>query len=142
MVGKNSETQNEQENIQPEGELSVRTLTMPCDTNHNGDIFGGWVLSQMDIAGAIYSGKRCNGRTATIAIEAMKFIQPVGVGDILCCYCSTVKEGNTSLSVKVEAWVVRKFETERVKVTSGVFTYVAIDEDKRPRSINSKTVLK
>lgn len=133
-MGKNSD-------LGPVGELCVRTLTMPCDTNHNGDIFGGWVLSQMDIAGAIYSGKRCGGRTVTIAVESMKFIQPVGVGDILCCYCSTVKEGKTSLTVQVDAWVVRKFDTERIKVTGGVFTYVAIDENKKPRSINSKSIV-
>lgn len=122
---------------QPEGELSVRTLAMPGDTNPNGDIFGGWVLSQMDIAGGIYSGKRCQGRTVTVAVDSMTFHLPVLVGDVVCCYCSTVREGNTSLAVKIEAWVIRRNDTERTIVTEGVFTYVAVDENRVPRSINS-----
>ncbi len=116
----------------PQGTLVARTLAMPGDTNPNGDIFGGWVLSQMDIAGAIYCGERVQGRTVTIAMESMKFLKPVSVGDVLCCYCDTVKEGNTSITIKIQAWVVRRFETVRVKVTEGIFTYVAVDENKRP----------
>ncbi len=119
------------------GELCVRTLAMPGDTNPNGDIFGGWVLSQMDIAGGIFSGKHCHGRTVTVAIESMTFLKPVLVGDVLCCYCDLIKEGNTSITLKIEAWTIRRFETQRVLVTEGVFTYVAVDEERRPRSINS-----
>ncbi|MDD0853440.1 acyl-CoA thioesterase [Halobacteriovorax sp. GB3] len=122
---------------QPKGELCVRTLAMPGDTNPNGDIFGGWVLSQMDIAGGIYSGKRCQGRTVTVAVDSMTFHRPVLVGDVVCGYCETVKEGNTSLAVKIEAWVIRRNETERTIVTEGVFTYVAVDENRKPRSIDS-----
>lgn len=118
-------------------ELCVRTLAMPADTNPNGDIFGGWVLSQMDIAGGIYSGKRCRGRTVTVAVESMTFHLPVMVGDVLCCYCETIKEGNTSLTIKIEAWTIRRFDTKRILVTEGVFTYVAVDEERRPRSIDS-----
>lgn len=118
-------------------ELCVRTLAMPGDTNPNGDIFGGWVLSQMDIAGGIYSGKRCHGRTVTVAVESMTFHKPVLVGDVLCCYCEPIKEGNTSLTLKIEAWTIRRFSTERILVTEGLFTYVAVDEERRPRSINS-----
>mgnify|MGYP000335693091 CR=1 FL=1 len=132
-MGKNKD----QEEVEILGELCVRTLAMPGDTNPNGDIFGGWVLSQMDIAGGIYSGKRCHGRTVTVSVETMTFHKPVMVGDVLCCYCSTIKEGNSSLKMKIEAWVIRRFDTRRVKVTEGTFTYVAVDEDRRPRSINS-----
>lgn len=118
-------------------ELCVRTLAMPGDTNPNGDIFGGWVLSQMDIAGGIFSGKRCHGRTVTVAVESMTFHRPVLVGDVLCCYCEVIKEGRTSLTLKIEAWTIRRFETKRVLVTEGIFTYVAVDEERRPRSIDS-----
>lgn len=123
--------------LSEKSELCVRTLAMPGDTNPNGDIFGGWVLSQMDIAGGIYSGKRCHGRTVTVAVESMTFHKPVLVGDVLCCYCETIKEGKTSLTLKIEAWTIRRFATERVLVTEGVFTYVAVDEERRPRSIDS-----
>ena len=134
-MGKN----NEANEVVPQGELIVRTLTMPGDTNPNGDIFGGWVLSQMDIAGAIYSGKRVRGRTVTVAMESMKFHKPVNVGDVLCCYCDTIKEGRTSMTIKIEVWVVRMFERQRMKVTEGLFTYVAVDENKRPIPIDTHT---
>lgn len=119
----------------PQGRLAVRALAMPADTNPNGDIFGGYVLSQMDIAGAIYSQEVASGRTVTIAIDSMSFYRPLNVGDTLCCYCDTIKVGNTSIKVKVEAWAVRQFASERIKITEGTFTYVAIDENRRPRPI-------
>jgi acyl-CoA thioesterase YciA len=122
----------------PTGSLAVRSLAMPADTNPNGDIFGGYLLSQMDIAGAIYSQEQAGGRTVTIAIDSMSFYKPLNVGDTLCCYCDTLKIGNTSIKVKVEAWAVRRFNTERVKITEGVFTYVAIDDDRKPRPIIMK----
>ena len=118
---------------EPKGELSIRTQAMPADTNPNGDIFGGWVLSQMDIAGGVFSSSLARGRTVTVAVDGMTFHRPVLVGDILCCYVQNIKTGNTSLSVKVEAWVSRNFR--RFKVTEGIFTYVAIDEDRKPRPI-------
>ena len=118
---------------EPKGELSIRTQAMPADTNPSGDIFGGWVLSQMDIAGGVFSSSLARGRTVTVAVDAMTFHRPVLVGDILCCYVQNMKTGNTSLSVKVEAWVSRNFR--RFKVTEGIFTYVAIDEDRKPRPI-------
>ena len=120
-------------NEEPKGELSIRTQAMPADTNPSGDIFGGWVLSQMDIAGGVFSSSLARGRTVTVAVDAMTFHRPVLVGDILCCYVQNMKTGNTSLSVKVEAWVSRNFR--RFKVTEGIFTYVAIDEDRKPRPI-------
>ena len=120
---------------QPNGELTIRTLAMPKDTNPHGDIFGGWVLSQMDIAGGIYTRKESGQKTVTVAVDAMEFLLPVLVGDVLCCYCSTVNVGNTSMTVDVEVWVSRQFEHDRIKVTEGTFTYVAIDATRRPVKI-------
>lgn len=119
----------------PQGELTVRTMAMPKDTNPIGDIFGGYLLSQMDIAGGIYTQKIAKGRTVTIAVDSMTFHKPLNVGDILCCYCDTIKIGKTSIAVKVEAWTIRKFESDREKITEGVFTYVAIDDDRKPRPV-------
>jgi acyl-CoA thioesterase YciA len=121
---------------EPQGELTVRTMAMPKDTNPIGDIFGGYLLSQMDIAGGIYTQKIAQGRTVTIAVDSMTFHKPLNVGDILCCYCDTIKIGRTSIAVKVEAWTIRKFQSDREKITEGVFTYVAIDDDRKPRPIN------
>ena len=121
----------------PRGELTTRTLAMPADANPAGDIFGGWVLSQMDIAGGICAGQRARGRVATVAIEAMSFLRPVHVGDILCVYASVEREGRTSLAVHVEAWALRDRLGERVKVTDGVFTFVALDASARPRPIDA-----
>ena len=119
----------------PSGELTTRTLAMPGDANPSGDIFGGWVLSQMDIAGGIAAGQRARGRVATVAIDAMTFIRPVYVGDVLCVYAQVVREGRTSLAFELEAWALRGRIGERVKVTEGVFTFVAIDEDGKPRPL-------
>lgn len=125
---------------EPRGTLAIRTLAMPADTNPSGDIFGGWLMSQMDIAGGVTAEWRAQGRVATVAVEGMEFHQPVWVGDVVCCYAEVVREGTTSLAVRVEAWVLRRHEhmvggdRVRTKVTEGVFTFVAIDENgaKRP----------
>jgi len=122
----------------PKGELSIRTLAMPADTNPNGDIFGGWVLSQMDIAGGIVSKRIAGTKTVTVSVEAMQFYLPVLVGDVLCCYVDLVKIGRTSITVGIEAWVNREYNTQRVKVTEGTFTYVAIDATRRPTPIVNK----
>jgi acyl-CoA thioesterase YciA len=108
---------------------------MPADTNPSGDIFGGWVLSQMDIAGGIFAGQLANGRVATIAVHAMKFIRPVYVGDVMCVYCELAREGRTSVAVNVEAWALRNRLGQRVKVTEGHFTFVAIDPEGKPRPL-------
>ena len=92
---------------------------MPADANPSGDIFGGWVLSQMDIAGGVHAGQRAQGRVATVAIEAMHFIKPVHVGDVLCVYASPERVGRTSLAIRLEAWALRRRLGERVKVTEG-----------------------
>ncbi len=120
---------------QPHGELTTRTLAMPADANPSGDIFGGWVVSQMDIAGGICAGQRANGRVATVAIDAMTFIRPVYVGDVLCVYAHIAREGRTSMSLQLEAWALRGRIGERGKVTEGLFTFVAIDDQGRPRPL-------
>ena len=105
---------------------------MPGDANPSGDIFGGWVLSQMDIAAGIAAGARANGRVATVAIDAMTFLRPVRVGDVLCVYTTLERVGRTSLAIRLEAWALRDRVGAREKVTEGLFTFVAIDADGRP----------
>lgn len=119
----------------PKGELSIRTLAMPSDTNQNGDIFGGWLLGQMDIAGNILAYKIAKGRSVTIAVDGMVFHRPVYVGDVVSVYSELIKIGHTSISVHVEAWVMRRNEDNLLHVTDGNFTYVAIDDNNRPRQI-------
>ncbi len=120
---------------EPRGELTVRTIAMPADTNANGDIFGGWVLSQMDQAGGIAGVERARGRVVTIAVEAMTFIRPVRVGDVLCVYTEIESVGRTSMKIHIEAWA-RRFQSDlREKVTDATFTFVAIDDEGRPRPI-------
>jgi acyl-CoA thioesterase YciA len=120
---------------EPHGALTIRTLAMPADTNPAGDIFGGWVMSQMDIAGAIAAVERVHGRVVTVAVEAMSFIAPVKVGDILCVYTTVQKVGTTSITIAVEAWARRNRLDDRVKVTEGNFVYVALGEDGRKVAI-------
>jgi acyl-CoA thioesterase YciA len=119
----------------PRGALTVRTMAMPADTNPSGDIFGGWVMSQMDIAGGIAAGERARGRVVTVAVEAMTFISPVKVGDVLCVYTSIERIGNTSITVGIEAWARRNRLADRVKVTDGRFIYVALGEDGKKRAV-------
>lgn len=119
---------------EPRGTLTVRTVAMPADTNANGDIFGGWVLSQMDMAGGIRGVERAHGRVATVAVDAMTFIRPVKVGDVLCVYTDIDRIGRTSLRIHVEAWASRFTERKREKVTEAAFVFVAIDEDGKPAS--------
>ncbi|UJQ94471.1 acyl-CoA thioesterase [Mariluticola halotolerans] len=121
---------------EPSGTLTIRTLAMPADTNPAGDIFGGWVMSQMDIAGAIAAVERASGRVATVAVEAMTFIAPVKVGDILCIYTTITRVGNTSISIYMEAWARRNRLDDRVKVTDGTFIYVALDDEGHKRQID------
>ena len=122
---------------EPLGILTLRTLAMPADTNPAGDIFGGWVLSQMDIAGGICAMERANGRCVTVAIEAMTFIAPVKVGDVLCVYCTIERVGRTSITVGMQAWARRNRIADRVKVTDGRFVYVALDEHGQTRPVDA-----
>jgi acyl-CoA thioesterase YciA len=121
--------------VAPRGELSLRTLAMPADTNQNGDIFGGWLLSQMDIAGGIFVGKSFRLRSVTVAIEAMTFRKPVYVGDVVSVFTDAVRVGRTSVTVRVEAWVTRSNDAQMILVTDGTFTYVAIDEHGKPTPV-------
>src|SRR5262245_8782240 len=119
----------------PRGILTVRIIAMPADTNANGDIFGGWVLSRMDQAGGIAGVERARGRVVTVALDAMQFIRPVRVGDVLEVYTEVERLGRTSMKIHVEAWAMR-FQTHlREKVTDATFTFVAIDDTGRPRPI-------
>jgi acyl-CoA thioesterase YciA len=119
----------------PRGDLCTRTLAMPADTNANGDIFGGWLLSQMDIAGGVAASKVAKTRTVTVSIDAMNFRKPVYVGDLVSVHANLVRVGRTSMTIHLEAWVVRRKETKPILVTDGNFTYVAIDEEGRPQPI-------
>ena len=117
------------------GQLTIRTTAMPADTNPNGDIFGGWLMGQMDIAGGSTAIQRAQGRVATVAVDAMTFHKPVFVGDEVSCYTRIERVGNTSISIRVETWVRRARTRELIKVTEGTFVYVAIDGDGRPRPV-------
>jgi acyl-CoA thioesterase YciA len=126
---------------EPQGQLCIRTLAMPADTNGNGDIFGGWLLGQMDLAGSVFAGKITKSRTVTVAIEAMNFRKPVYVGDLVSVYGTLVRIGRTSIMVRLEAWVTRRKETQAILVTDGNFTYVSIDDQGRPQEIKQDGTL-
>ena len=131
----NSETE-------PCGDLCIRTLAMPADTNANGDIFGGWLLSQMDIGGGVFASKIAKSRTVTVAIEAMNFRKAVYVGDLVSVYANLVRVGRTSITVHLEAWVVRRKELQSILVTDGNFTYVSIDDHGHPQPIRPDGLIK
>jgi acyl-CoA thioesterase YciA len=117
---------------QPKGELVIRTVAMPADTNPNGDIFGGWIMSQMDIGSGILASKTAQSRVATIAVEGMSFLHPVHVGDTVACYAWLERIGRTSMTIPVEVWVQPYRRTEQTRVTHAIFTYVALDDAGRP----------
>jgi acyl-CoA thioesterase YciA len=119
----------------PRGDLCIRTLAMPADTNQNGDIFGGWLLSQMDIGGGVFASKIAKSRTVTVAIEAMNFRKPVFVGDLVSVHANLVRVGKTSITVHLEAWVLRRKDMLSILVTDGNFTYVSIDDQGHPQVI-------
>jgi len=133
MAGETKDLQSDQRT--PRGTLSIRTLCLPADTNQYGDIFGGWLVGQMDIAGGIFASTIAGGRCATVAIDAMTFKQSVSVGDVMCIYADLIRIGTTSISVHVEAWVLRRNQAPRFLVTEGKFVYVALADDRRPRKI-------
>jgi acyl-CoA thioesterase YciA len=118
----------------------LRTLAMPADTNPNGDVFGGWIMAQMDIAGGILAKETARSRVVTVAVDGFKFLRPVKVGDVVCCYGRVRRIGRTSIAIELEVWVKHVLaETEaewpRFKVTEAIFTYVAIDAEGRKRPI-------
>jgi acyl-CoA thioesterase YciA len=120
----------------PRGELSLQTVAMPKDTNSNGDIFGGWLVSQMDLAAMITATRIAKGRAVTVAINAMAFYTPVQVGSVVSCYTEVVEVGRSSVRVNVEVWSARPSSIEQAKVTEGEFVFVAIDEKGRTRPVS------
>jgi acyl-CoA thioesterase YciA len=126
---------------EPQGDLCIRTLAMPADTNANGDIFGGWLLSQMDLGGGVFASKTAQSRTVTVAIEAMNFRKPVFVGDLVSVHANLVKIGRTSITVHLEAWVLRRKEQCSILVTDGNFTYVSIDDNGHAQAIRQDGVI-
>lgn len=122
------------------GEIVIRTMAMPADTNANGDIFGGWLMAQMDLGGAVLARNVAGTRVVTVTVDRMTFVAPVYVGDLVTCYARLTRVGRSSLQVDVEAWVQRfRNGDEYVRVTEGLFTYVAIDENGRPRAVRHRT---
>jgi len=119
----------------PQGDLALQTVAMPKDTNASGDIFGGWLLSQMDMAGAITAGEVAHGRVATVAIEGMALLTPIHVGAVVTCYCDVLEVGRSSVRIVVEVWINSKHDGDPIKVTEGEFVFVAIDENGRTRAI-------
>lgn len=119
----------------PRGVLTVRIIAMPADTNANGDIFGGWVMAHMDAAGGMRGVERARGRVATVAVEAMTFLKPMQVGDVLCVYTDIERIGRTSMKIHIEAWAQRFRTVLMEKVTVAAFTMVAIDDDGKPRQV-------
>jgi len=124
----------------PKGDLAIKTQCMPADTNPAGDIFGGWLLSQMDIAGASICKRIADIRVVTVAVDSMTFIAPVYVGDMLHCFVDVKKIGNSSITVQIEAWVQRQFGDDLILVTEGEFVYVAVDEHRNSVSIKGKVL--
>jgi acyl-CoA thioesterase YciA len=124
--------------ITPLGELVTRVIAMPADTNANGDIFGGWLVSHMDMGGSVASRRRCRSRSVTVAIDAMSFIKPVYVGDCVSCYANLLKVGHTSVQFKMEVWTISMTSSDNVekKVAEGLFTFVAIDDDGKPQPVD------
>ncbi len=121
-------------NIHPKGKLILRTLAMPADTNPDGDIFGGWIMAQMDISGGIMARENTCSRIVTVAVESITFIKPVHVGDVVCCYGEVVKIGTTSITINLEVWVKPSLnrparEDVKFQVTRAAFTYVAVDHN-------------
>src|ERR1700755_2998876 len=119
---------------EPRGDLCIRTLAMPADTNANGDIFGGWLLSQMDIGGGVFASKIAKSRTVTVAIGPMNFRKSVSVGDLVSVHANLVRVGRTSITVHLEAWSLRRRATQSILVTDGNFTYVSIDDHGQPQT--------
>jgi acyl-CoA thioesterase YciA len=119
----------------PTGTLTLQTIAMPADTNANGDIFGGWLMAQMDLGSAVLARARARGRVATVAVQAMSFHRPVQVGDVVSIYAAVLREGTTSMAIDVAAWVTRLPDGDRMQVTEATFVFVAIDEAGRKRPL-------
>lgn len=120
---------------QPKGEPVIRTIAMPADTNPSGDIFGGWLMAQMDLAAGNLASRLARGRAATIAVEGMTFLKPVKVGDEVSLYADLLRTGRSSMRIQVQAWRRNRYVERSVKVTDATFTFVALDDEGRPRPL-------
>ena len=120
----------------PRGNLAIQVVAMPADTNVNADIFGGWLVSHMDLAGSSESVRRAKSRSVTVAIDSLTFIKPVYVGDVVTCYAQLTKVGHTSMQFVIESWTLSMQHEQRIKVAEGIFTYVAIDEHGKPQPVD------
>jgi len=130
---------NEKNTVLPDKQPAIRVAAMPADTNSAGTIFGGWIMSQVDIAGSITALERASGRVVTVAVNSFEFHQPVFVGDLISCYAEVIKVGRTSITVKVEVYAQRNpGNPETIKVTEAELTYVALDDNRKPRSVPPK----
>jgi len=121
------------EMTEPAGEITLQTIAMPADSNGNGDIFGGWLMAQMDLGASVLARQRARGRVATVAVDGMEFHKPVKVGDVVAIHSVLEREGRTSMGVAVEAWITRMPAGDHMRVTKAVFSFVAIDEAGKPR---------
>ena len=121
--------------LEPQGELVLQTVAMPADANAYGDIFGGWLVSQMDLGGAILAHQHAQNRVTTVAIDKMFFLRPVFVGDLVCCYANVAKTGRSSITIDIQVWARRMRIGAFEQVAEGVFTFVALDESRRPKAI-------
>ena len=119
----------------PKGLLALQTIPMPADTNFNGDIFGGWIMSQMDLGASVIATNRSVGKVATVAVNAMTFHKPVLVGDLVSIHAEMLKEGTTSMHIGVEVWATRRPQQKQIKVTEAVFVFVALDENGKKRPL-------
>jgi acyl-CoA thioesterase YciA len=119
----------------PRGAITLQTIAMPADSNANGDIFGGWLMAQMDLGASVLARGRARGRVATVAVDGMEFHKPVRVGDVLAIHSDMAREGRTSMQIAVEAWITRMPAGDHMRVTRAMFTFVAIDEDGKPRAL-------
>jgi len=119
----------------PHGEITLQTIAMPADANANGDIFGGWLMAQMDLGASVLARRRAQGRTATVAVNAMQFLKPVKIGDLVSIHSTLAREGRTSMGIHVEVWARRLEGDEHVKLTEADFTFVALDGGGKPRPL-------
>ncbi len=141
MSTKNTDKTKNSGKEHPKGIVTIQTLAMPADTNVYGDIFGGWLVSQMDLAGGLLAKHTSRGRAVTIAIESMEFRHPVHVGDVVSCYVTLIKRGKTSMTVAIEVWSNPHEPQKMLKVTKGTFIYVAIDDEGKPRFLPPEETL-
>ena len=127
-----------QEHDRPRGGLSLQTIAMPADTNANGDIFGGWIMAQMDLGASVLARGRARGRVATVAVDKMVFHRPVSVGDVVSIHCEMLSEGRTSMTLEVEVWALRQPSGARFKVTEAKFVFVAVDDQGTKRALPAR----